>query len=181
MTIPSLEGDALESYSLRVAEAWKLGSAEQDNGALLLVAMEEREIRIEVGYGLESVLTDAMSGYIIREAIVPEFKSGNFDRGITAGLQAMGGVVTGDTPITVEQIQDSRKEEESGGVSVFFLIFILVFLFGRIGRYRRYRPHHWRLQHPRPRHCQRGLERLARRRHRPHHRNRPEAGSVGHR
>ncbi len=139
LTIPSLEGDALESYSLRVAEAWKLGSAEQDNGALLLVAMEEREIRIEVGYGLESVLTDAMSGYIIREAIVPEFKSGNFDRGITAGLQAMGGVVTGDTPITVEQIQDSRKEEESGGVPVFFLIFILVFLFGRIGRYRRYR------------------------------------------
>lgn len=139
LTVPSLEGDSLESYSLRVTENWELGSAEKDNGALLLVAMEERKIRIEVGYGLEPVLTDAMSGYIIREVIVPDFKSGNFDRGIAAGLQAMGGVVTGDTPISVEQIQESQREEESGGVSIFFIVFILLFVFGRFGRYRRYR------------------------------------------
>ena len=139
LTIPSLEGDSLESYSLRVVDKWQLGSAEQDNGALLLVSMEERKIRIEVGYGLEPVLTDAMSGYIIREAIVPEFKSGNFDRGIAAGLQAMGGVVTGDTPITVEQIEDSQGDERGGGVPIFVIIFLFVFIFGRIGRYRRYR------------------------------------------
>lgn len=139
LTISSLEDDSLESYSLRVVENWQLGSAGQDNGALLLVAMEERKIRIEVGYGLEPVLTDAMSGFIIREAIVPEFKNGNFGRGIAAGLQAMGGVVTGDTPITVEQIEDSQKDDSRGGVSIFFLIFLFVFFIGRIGRYRRYR------------------------------------------
>jgi len=139
LTIPSLEGESLESYSFKVVDKWQLGSAEKDNGALLLVAMEEKKIRIEVGYGLEGVLTDAMSGYIIREAIVPEFKKGNFDRGITAGLKAMGGVVTGDTPISTEQINSSVQDEGEGGVSIFFLIFLLVFFFGRIGRYRRYR------------------------------------------
>ena len=139
LTIPSLEGESLESYSFRVADSWQLGSADKDNGALLLIAMEEKKIRIEVGYGLEAVLTDAMSGYIIREAIVPEFKKGKFDRGIAAGLKSMGGVVTGDTPISVEQINESQQQESEGGVSIFFLIFIFVFFFGRIGRYRRYR------------------------------------------
>lgn len=139
LTVPSLEGDSLESLSLRVAESWGLGSAENDNGALLLVAMEERKIRIEVGYGLEPVLTDAMSGYIIRESIVPEFKSGNFDRGIAAGLQAMGGVVTGDTPISIEEVEESQRQEEGGGIPIFFVVFIIVFLLGRVGRYRRYR------------------------------------------
>jgi uncharacterized protein len=139
LTIPSLEGESLESYSFRVADSWQLGSADKDNGALLLIAMEEKKIRIEVGYGLEAVLTDAMSGYIIREAIVPEFKKGEFDRGIAAGLKSMGGVVTGDTPISVEQINESQQQESEGGVSIFFLIFIFVFFFGRIGRYRRYR------------------------------------------
>jgi len=139
LTIPSLEGEALESYSFKVVDKWKIGSSEKDNGALLLVAMKEKKIRIEVGYGLEGVLTDAMSGYIIREAIVPEFKKGNYVLGIAAGLQSMGGVITGDTPISAEQINESQKDEGDGGISIFFIIFILVFFFGRIGRYRRYR------------------------------------------
>ena len=139
LTIPSLEGEALESYSLKVVDKWKLGSDEKDNGALLLVAMEEKKIRIEAGYGLEAVLTDAMSGYIIREAIVPEFKKGNFSIGLAAGLQAMGGVVTGDMPISVEQINSSQQEGDDTGVSLFFLLFVFVFIFGGFGRYRRYR------------------------------------------
>jgi len=139
LTVPSLAGESLESYSFKVVDKWQLGSAEKDNGALLLVAMEEKKIRIEVGYGLEGVLTDAMSGYIIREAIVPEFKKGNFDRGIAAGLKAMGDIVTGDITISPEQISESQQDEGEGGVSIFFIIFILVFVFGRAGRYRRYR------------------------------------------
>ncbi len=139
LTVPSLKGESLESYSLKVVDKWQLGSAEKDNGALLLVAMEEKKIRIEVGYGLEGILTDAKSGYIIREAIVPEFKKGNFDKGIAAGIQSIGGVVTGDTPISTEQINSSQQDEGEGGVSIFFIIFILMFFLGRIGRIRRYR------------------------------------------
>ncbi|MBQ5847855.1 MAG: TPM domain-containing protein, partial [Treponema sp.] len=66
LTIPTLEDEVLESYSMKVAETWKLGSAEKDTGVLLLIALEERSIRIEVGYGLEGVLTDTKCGLIIR-------------------------------------------------------------------------------------------------------------------
>ena len=69
LTIPTLEGEVLESYSMKVAETWKLGSAEKDTGVLLLIALEERSIRIEVGYGLEGVLTDTKCGLIIRNII----------------------------------------------------------------------------------------------------------------
>ena len=139
LTIDSLEGEDLESYSLSVAEKWKLGASGEDNGALLLVAMAEKKIRIEVGYGLEGVLTDAMSGYIIREAIVPEFKNGRFDLGIAAGIKAIGGIVTGDAPISAEDIRQSGNQNESGGIPLFFIIFLFIFIFGRMGRYRRYR------------------------------------------
>jgi uncharacterized protein len=140
LTIPTLEGEVIESYSLKVAEKWGLGGAEADNGALLLVAMEEKKIRIEVGYGLEGVLTDAMSGYIIRETIVPEFKNGNFQGGIEAGLRAIGGVATGEAPISEELVSQSGSDGgESGRPFVFIIIFLLIFVFGRMGRYRRYR------------------------------------------
>jgi len=135
LTIPSLEGEVIESYSLKVAEKWGLGSAEADNGALLLVAMEEKKIRIETGYGLEGVLTDAASGFIIRETIVPEFKKGNFQEGIAAGLRAIGGVVSGDTPISEEAIQQSGNDGGEQGIPfVFIIIFLLIFIFGRLGR-----------------------------------------------
>jgi uncharacterized membrane protein YgcG len=86
LIIPSLEGEDLESYSIRVATAWALGTEEKDNGLLLLVAKEERRLRIEVGYGLEGVLTDAYCGRVIDNTIVPYFRDGQFYKGITAGL-----------------------------------------------------------------------------------------------
>jgi uncharacterized protein len=76
LTLPSLEGEPLEEFSHRVATTWKLGQKGTDNGALLLVAMKERRIRIEVGYGLEGALTDARSAQIIRNHIVPRFRAG---------------------------------------------------------------------------------------------------------
>jgi len=82
LTIPSLEGENLESYSIRVAEKWKIGRKNLDNGLIMLVARDDHEIRIEVGYGLESVITDAFAGDIIREVIVPAFKAGDFNTGI---------------------------------------------------------------------------------------------------
>ncbi len=89
LTVSSLEGGSLEEFSLRVAESWKLGQKEKDNGALLLIAKEDRKLRIEVGDGLEGVLTDARSSQIIRHEIVPHFKNGDYDAGVRAGVTAI--------------------------------------------------------------------------------------------
>lgn len=140
LSIPSLEGESLEAYSLRVVDKWKLGTEKEDNGVLLLIATSEKKIRIEVGYGLEGVITDAMSGYIIRNAIVPSFKRGNFEEGISRGLQAIGGLVAGEVSISQSQIKKSQSEEKRGGSTpIFFIIFIIIFLLTRIGGYQRYR------------------------------------------
>ncbi|MEQ9592696.1 MAG: TPM domain-containing protein, partial [Cyclobacteriaceae bacterium] len=89
LVVPSLEGDILEEYSLRVAEEWKLGQKDKDNGALLLVAIEDRKMRIEVGEGLEGVLTDALSNRIIRNEMAPAFRRGDYEAGIQAGVDGM--------------------------------------------------------------------------------------------
>ncbi|MGZ8380562.1 MAG: TPM domain-containing protein [Nitrospira sp.] len=89
LIIPSLEGDAIEEFSHRVATAWKLGQKGTDNGALLLMAIQERKVRIEVGYGLEGVLSDARSAQIIRNEIVPRFRAGDMPGGVTAGINAI--------------------------------------------------------------------------------------------
>lgn len=100
LTVPSLEGEDLEGYAVRIAQAWGIGQQGKDNGALLLVAKEERAVRIEVGYGLEDRLTDLLAGRIVDQEIVPRFKAGDFDGGIKAGVQAMvdatRGAYTGD-------------------------------------------------------------------------------------
>ncbi len=89
LILPSLEGEPLFDVSHQVATTWHLGRKGTDNGALLLVAIKDRKIRIEVGYGLEGVLTDARSAQIIRNEIVPRFRAGNVPGGITAGVQAI--------------------------------------------------------------------------------------------
>jgi uncharacterized protein len=89
LTLPSLEGEPLEPFVHRVATTWKLGQKGTDNGALLLVALKERKVRIEAGYGLEGALTDAKSAQIIRNEIVPRFRSGDLPGGIAAGVAAI--------------------------------------------------------------------------------------------
>jgi uncharacterized protein len=97
LTIPSLEGDPLEDFSIRVAETWKIGQKGFDNGAILLIAQKERKLRIEVGYGLEGVFPDAIASRIIREVIVPRFREGNFSPGIEAGVDAILQVTKGES------------------------------------------------------------------------------------
>ncbi|BCA55163.1 hypothetical protein W02_23030 [Nitrospira sp. KM1] len=89
LILPSLEGDPVESFSHRVATTWKLGRIGADNGVLLLVAIKERKVRIEVGYGLEGSLTDLRSAHIIRDEIVPRFRARDMAGGIEAGVQAI--------------------------------------------------------------------------------------------
>lgn len=95
LIVPSLEGDTLEEFSHRVATAWKLGQKGTDNGVLLLVAIQERKVRIEVGYGLEGTLTDARSARIIRNDIVPRFRAGDLPGGIAGGIDAIVRTIEG--------------------------------------------------------------------------------------
>lgn len=95
LILPSLEGEPLEEFSHRIATGWKLGRKGTDNGVLLLVALKDRKVRIEVGYGLEGTLTDLRSAHIIRNEIVPRFRTGDLPGGITAGTQAILGAIEG--------------------------------------------------------------------------------------
>ncbi|MEZ4700138.1 MAG: TPM domain-containing protein [Rhodothermales bacterium] len=95
LTIRSLDGADLESYSLEVARAWELGQAGRDNGVLLLVAVEDRKMRIEVGYGLEGSLTDAVAGRIIRNELRPYFQQEDYEGGIRAGVIAIMDAIAG--------------------------------------------------------------------------------------
>lgn len=89
LTIPSLESESLEEFTHRVATTWKLGRKGTDNGVLLLVAIKERKVRIEVGYGLEGILTDVRSAQIIRNEIIPRFRAGDMSGGILEGTYAI--------------------------------------------------------------------------------------------
>jgi uncharacterized protein len=96
LIVPTTEPETIEQYSIRVAEAWKIGRKKIDDGALLVVAKNDRHLRIEVGYGLEGSLTDATTKRIIDEDITPKFKAGDFAGGITAGVNRMIRVIDGE-------------------------------------------------------------------------------------
>ncbi len=95
LILPSLEGELLEEYSHRVATTWKLGQKGTDNGVLLIVAIKDRKVRIEVGYGLEGALTDLRAARIIRDEIVPRLRAGDLPGGISAGVHAILGTIDG--------------------------------------------------------------------------------------
>nr|WP_244111978.1 TPM domain-containing protein [Burkholderia diffusa] len=111
LIVPTTQPETIEQYSMRVVEQWKLGRARIDDGALLIVAKNDRALRIEVGYGLEGVLTDATSNRIIDETIVPRFRQGDFYGGIAAGVDSMIRVVNGE-PLP----PPSKRRSESGGL-----------------------------------------------------------------
>ena len=96
LIVPTTEPETIEQYSIRVAEAWKIGRKKIDDGALLVVAKNDRKLRIEVGYGLEGALTDVTSKRIIDEIITPKFRSGDFAGGISAGVDRIIGVIDGE-------------------------------------------------------------------------------------
>nr|WP_279306571.1 TPM domain-containing protein [Microvirga solisilvae] len=103
-TVPSLEGVSIEDYANRLFRSWKLGQQDKNNGVLLLIAPKEREIRIEVGYGLEGTLTDAFAKLIIANVITPRFKQGRYADGIDGGLSSILDVLTGKADISAHII-----------------------------------------------------------------------------
>jgi uncharacterized protein len=89
VTFPSLEGESLEDFSMQVAKAWRPGRQGRNNGVIFIIFKNDRKMRIEVGYGLEGVLTDALAGQIIRNMVAPPFKQGNYEQGVFAGVTAI--------------------------------------------------------------------------------------------
>jgi uncharacterized protein len=133
LTIPTLAGENLEEYSIKVAEAWRIGQKGLDNGAILLIAKQERKVRIEVGRGLEGKLTDLVSGRIIRNEMSPRFKGGDFDGGIIAGVAAIMAVVKGEYTEQPRALRNSGRSLHPVFTLVIFLAVACVFL-GAISR-----------------------------------------------
>jgi uncharacterized protein len=134
LTVPTLEGENLEEFSIRVAEAWKIGQKGVDNGVILLVAKAERKVRIEVGRGLEGKLTDLISGRIIRNEIAPKFKAGDFDGGITAGVNALVGAAKGEYKATPRDLHQGKK----GAPPIFTLLVFLAVAVVFVSSFSRY-------------------------------------------
>ena len=97
LIVPTTQPESIEQFSIRVAEAWKIGRKKIDDGALLVIAKNDHRLRIEVGYGLEGSLTDVTSRRIIDEVITPRFRAGDFAGGISSGVDRIIGVVNGET------------------------------------------------------------------------------------
>ena len=154
LTIPTLDGEDIEGFSIRVAENWKIGKKGFDNGVILLVAVKDRKLRLEVGYGLEGVLPDAIADRIIRDYIVPRFRAQDYAGGVIAGIDAVQKVIKQE-PLP-ESARKPNQAPRSGFNSlamfaIAFVIFALMaFSSGRrsrnqmwSGRGRRYPPIFW--------------------------------------
>lgn len=131
VTLPNLQGNSIEQYGYQLGRHWGIGQKGEDNGALLIVAKQERKVRIEVGYGLEGRLTDAAASTIINQIITPAFRQGQFEAGILNGTAAMVQVL-GGKPLaqpTNTSGQDAKSEKPKSLIVVVMLIMILLSIF----------------------------------------------------
>lgn len=138
LTVPSLEGEGIEEYAVAVFNDWKLGQKGKDNGILLIVAPNDRRMRIEVGYGLEGTLTDGTAGSIIRNVITPHFKKSDYNKGIEEGVAAILSILEGGRPpedkaVTGGQAGRAVSELEMPDLPLTERILIGAFIFGIIG------------------------------------------------
>ena len=127
LVIPSTKPEPIEAYSIRVADAWKIGRKGQDNGVLFLIAKDDRKLRLEVGYGLEGVLTDATSRRIIAETVAPYFRQNQFAAGINAGVDRVISVVGKGEPLPAAKTsQQSRRGIGGFDFGTFFILVLIV-------------------------------------------------------
>ena len=124
-TIASLHGDSIEDYGYQLGRYWKIGQKGQNNGALLIVAPNERKVRIEVGYGLEPLLTDAASSQIVNEIILPDFRAGHMEQGVADGTQAILAVLGGKS-VSVAHA-GAQDNELVSGFEIFLLFLFILF------------------------------------------------------
>lgn len=133
LSIPSLEGEVIENFSIKVAESWKIGQKGKDNGIIFTVAKQEKKMRIEVGRGLEGKLTDLMAGRIIDLVVKPRFKTGDFDGGFISGVSSLIDATRGE--FKAEE-NHRRQRHDNSSRFVTFLIFgaIAILVLGSISR-----------------------------------------------
>jgi uncharacterized protein len=132
LIIPSLEGEDIAGYGIRVADAWKLGTEKNDNGVILIISIQDRKIRIEVGQGLEGVLTDALSSRINRNEIIPYIKKGDYDSGVAVGVSAIVQAIKGQY-VNTDPPKRRRGGRGSTPLSTIIIIIIIIAILSRRG------------------------------------------------
>lgn len=141
LTVPSLEDESIEDYAYKVFNEWKLGQKDKDNGILIVVVPNERRMRIEVGYGLEGTLPDILAGRIIQNIMAPRFRDGDFDTGITEGVNAVITILEGADPAIMDGLAETSgspetsnfADLESPDMPLGMRILLGAFIFGIIG------------------------------------------------
>jgi uncharacterized protein len=131
VTVPSLGDETIETYAVKLFQECGIGNKDKDNGVLFLIAPTEKQVRIEVGYGLEGTLTDAQSNGIIQNIVLPEFKNGNYDAGIVKGTQAIIGVVNQQENYSGI---DQSNAPYASMVSIRNIFLIFIFIVSILGR-----------------------------------------------
>ena len=134
VTINSLGDETIETYAVKLFEAWGIGKEKEDNGLLILVAPNDREVKIEVGYGLEDVVTDLQSGNIIRNVMVPAFQQSDYATGIKGSVDAISAVIRG-SPEAAQYLVPQQTEPQGSDLNfaaIFFLIIFAINIFSRI-------------------------------------------------
>lgn len=132
LIVPSVEGGDIDMYANQVFQEWKLGQAGKDNGVLFLISVNDRQMRIEVGYGLEGVLTDAISSRINRNEVAPRFRQGDYDNGVKAGVAAIIQTIKGEYKNENPQ-QQRRKKRGSPWVTIIVFIIVIILASRRRG------------------------------------------------
>lgn len=143
-TFPSLEGQSLEEFSIRLAEAWKPGQKGMDDGILFLIFKQDRKTRIEVGYGLEAAIPDSLAGQILQNVVAPLFRQGNYEGGIEAGVDAIMQAID-RIPLSAGKGYHKTKSSTEGGseIMTFIGLFFLLFLIIDLIHYSFYLASHW--------------------------------------
>lgn len=141
-TVPDLQGHPIEDYGYRLGRAWGIGQEEANNGVILLVAPNERKVRIEVGYGLEPIVTDAISSQIIQQAILPRFRENDYPGGIAAGADALIAQLQAPPEIAEQRAREAAAQaapraERSGGSFLGMVFWGMVILFVLLSFFRK--------------------------------------------
>jgi len=139
-TVETLNDMNIEQYSTRLFEKWGIGKKGEDKGLLFLLAMKERKIRIEVGYGVEYIITDGMAGQILDQYVIPEFSQGNYGKGFYQGAVYSAGLIAEENDVTITGMpavttRTSRTSEEQGGggiIPILIILFLIIITRGRI-------------------------------------------------
>jgi uncharacterized protein len=129
-TIPSLDGDTIEETAVRLFQQWGIGKKGDDRGLLFLVAIKERRMRIEVGYGLEGLITDATAGAIRDQAMIPYLKKNDYGKGLYAGLAAAAQIIAKDQGVTLTGVPQVKLRKPSSGLAIggLFFVFLVIFV-----------------------------------------------------